>query len=164
MTLLPCPVCNFLLSEPPEDFTFCPSCGTHFGYHDVGRTYDQIRERWFANGMKWWSPVRPKPKDWNAITQLSAGPLGTITQSLALAELQPNAIAPDFDCFRRHKAAVRGVRFINESVPPAKSHRPVMSAKAQRVASVKPSVCAIKKVMAIAVDECLKQVYFGGEQ
>lgn len=110
MTLLPCPVCNFLLSEPPEDFTFCPSCGTHFGYHDVGRTYDQIRERWFANGMKWWSPVRPKPKDWNAITQLSAGPLGTITQSLALAELQPNAIAPDFDCFRRHKAAVRGVR------------------------------------------------------
>ena len=66
-----CPVCGFRMRYPPRDWHICPSCGTEFGYEDVGRTYEQIRSAWFDGGCRWWSPVEPSPPEWNPIEQLN---------------------------------------------------------------------------------------------
>ncbi len=66
-----CPVCGFdKLWEPAEDDFICPSCGTQFGYTDANRTHSQLRQRWIENGKQWYSPVFPKPLDFNADFQL----------------------------------------------------------------------------------------------
>lgn len=60
-----CPVCGFGgLSEPPENFVICPSCGTEFGYTDFMRTHDELRRRWIDGGLKWHSRVIPEPPNW----------------------------------------------------------------------------------------------------
>ncbi len=74
MVMIPCPVCNYLLSELPEDYDYCPCCGTQFGYHDAGRTYASLRQAWVSRGMPWWSPVRQAPDGWNAQRQLLKSP------------------------------------------------------------------------------------------
>jgi hypothetical protein len=66
-----CPVCGYQkLRRPPEDYLICPSCGTEFGYTDFSRTWEELREEWKANGMQWYSPVIPKPFDFNPTLQL----------------------------------------------------------------------------------------------
>ena len=70
MKTILCPVCNYPLDEPAEDFNYCPCCGTQFGYHDVGHTYQQLREGWIQRGMQWWSPVRKPPEHWDPKAQL----------------------------------------------------------------------------------------------
>jgi hypothetical protein len=73
----PCPVCGYQhnhWSEPAEaisySFDICPCCGVEFGYNDAGRTHEELRSRWVAGGMKWFSRVTPAPADWNPRAQL----------------------------------------------------------------------------------------------
>lgn len=71
-----CPVCAFTgLDEPPDDFTICPSCGTEFDYHDLIRTYEELRSRWIATGPAWHSSVIPAPFQWKGMEQLKRGGL-----------------------------------------------------------------------------------------
>ena len=65
-----CPVCGFLMDEPPADFNICPSCGTEFSYHDVGRSHEELRRIWLESGPAWWSKVDPPPPSWNPYRQL----------------------------------------------------------------------------------------------
>lgn len=67
-----CPVCNYPMHDPPEDFNYCPCCGTQFGYHDVSRSYSSLLNSWINNGMKWWSPVVKPPSGWNPNQQVAA--------------------------------------------------------------------------------------------
>jgi len=68
-----CPVCGYdRLTEPPVDFTICPSCGTEFGYDDAFITHSQLRDKWLRNGAQWWSPVDPRPDNWDPYLQVDA--------------------------------------------------------------------------------------------
>lgn len=67
-----CPICGYnRLKEPPEDFSICPCCGTEFGFDDFEVSHDQLRDRWIANGMPWFSRYTLPPINWNPVTQLS---------------------------------------------------------------------------------------------
>jgi hypothetical protein len=73
-----CPVCAYPdLSEAPYDehgcatHTICPCCGTEFGYDDAGNSHQTLRERWIANGMKWWSKRQAPPQAWDPVEQLN---------------------------------------------------------------------------------------------
>ena len=73
-----CPVCAYeQLSHPPTDFTICPCCGTEFENHTYYSTPEELRAKWVANGMQWYSHVRPTPKNWNPITQLITAGFGS---------------------------------------------------------------------------------------
>lgn len=64
-----CPVCGYPdLENPPEDHLICPSCGTQFGYDDVGHSYAELRKMWVASGAEWFL-ARP-PLAWNPWLQL----------------------------------------------------------------------------------------------
>jgi len=65
-----CPVCGFAMDQPPKDYAICPCCGTEFGYHTAGRTPEEIRQAWIRAGAEWWSPVDPRPINWDPFTQL----------------------------------------------------------------------------------------------
>jgi hypothetical protein len=66
-----CPVCGYdKLTRPPENHEICPSCGTEFGYDDVGLSYRELREEWLRDGAVWFSPVRLPPPGWNPFDQL----------------------------------------------------------------------------------------------
>lgn len=81
-----CPVCGYPeLAEPPwtnEEGSdeICPSCGTHFGYHDAAGgdaarrevAYRQRRDAWKAGGCRWFSPATPAPQGWNPKAQLAS--------------------------------------------------------------------------------------------
>jgi len=68
-----CPVCGYdRLSEPPQDFTICPSCGTEFGYDDACASHAQLRRTWLQNGAQWWSPVDARPNNWDPFLQVAA--------------------------------------------------------------------------------------------
>ncbi len=110
MVIIPCPVCNYRLSEPPEDFDYCPCCGTQFGYHDVGRTYASIREAWINRGMPWWSPVRQAPKGWSPHLQLLQSPLPD--------NRSPHQFAPGLSTTGKHadSHASQGLR-LSEQIP-----------------------------------------------
>lgn len=66
-----CLVCGYnQLLEPPEDYAICPCCGTQFGYHDSGATYEELRSEWRAAGAPWHSRRVLPPANWNPIEQL----------------------------------------------------------------------------------------------
>jgi len=65
-----CPVCGYEMDDPPRDYNICPSCGIEFGYHDAGRTYEELRRIWLDSGARWWSPVDRKPPGWDPYIQL----------------------------------------------------------------------------------------------
>src|SRR2546423_638079 len=69
-TMNTCPVCGYIMRYPPTDHHICPSCGTEFGYDDVGIGYALLRERWVQAGARWWSPVDPQPENWRPYEQL----------------------------------------------------------------------------------------------
>ena len=71
MTKYLCPVCGFAgLTDPPENFSICPSCGTEFGYHDVGVSWAELRALWLTEGAQWFSQVRLLPASWGPYDQL----------------------------------------------------------------------------------------------
>ncbi len=77
-----CPVCGYPgLDEAPykgnvgrgsASYEICPSCGFQFGYTDdaIHITFEQWREKWIANGMKWRSKGIAPPPGWNPREQL----------------------------------------------------------------------------------------------
>jgi hypothetical protein len=72
-----CPVCGYQhLVEPAYDehglptFSICPSCGTEFGYDDSATRHSELRRRWIAKRMPWWSSSTPSPPGWDPIGQL----------------------------------------------------------------------------------------------
>ncbi len=66
-----CPVCGFgELREPPLDFNICPSCGTEFGYDNFTTSFQELRERWIAQGAPWFSTATARPPGWNPSRQL----------------------------------------------------------------------------------------------
>ncbi len=66
-----CPVCGYdQLDEPAANHNICSCCGTHFGYHDVGHTWAELRENWLLKGAPWFSKAVPPPSDWNPVRQL----------------------------------------------------------------------------------------------
>lgn len=71
MTQYMCPVCGFLMEEPPCDYNICASCGTEFGLHDVNMTVDELRADWLRNGAKWWSNFQNAPAGWDPYVQVS---------------------------------------------------------------------------------------------
>ncbi len=92
-----CPVCGFILLNPPWEGDspsdeICPSCGIQFGYDDIikkmgdglraEKLYSRLREKWISNGMKWWSdnPLSPKPDNWDPKTQLAAAGLDEVNK------------------------------------------------------------------------------------
>jgi len=67
-----CPVCGYLeLPRPAQDDLICPCCGTHFGYHDYGATYEEIRSDWIARGALWFSRSIKQPNQWDPVKQLA---------------------------------------------------------------------------------------------
>ena len=66
-----CPVCGYdKLSEAPEHFTICSSCGTEFEYDDAFLSHMELRDRWFRNGAHWWSTIEPQPLQWDPYLQI----------------------------------------------------------------------------------------------
>jgi|SRR5579872_4961654 len=66
-----CPVCGYdQLDEPAANHSICPCCGTHFGYHDVGQSWSDLRAKWMLRGMPWFSSATAKPRDWKPVDQL----------------------------------------------------------------------------------------------
>jgi len=67
-----CPVCGYSeLPRPVQDELICACCGTHFGYHDYGSTYEELRFNWIARGAQWFSrSIRP-PNGWDPVKQLA---------------------------------------------------------------------------------------------
>lgn len=80
-----CPVCGYpALEEPPwtddeGSDEICPSCGTHFGYHDAAggdaarreEVYRRLRMAWRAGGCRWFSPRESPPPGWDPLQQLA---------------------------------------------------------------------------------------------
>lgn len=85
-----CPVCGFAIDflpwegDLPSD-EICPCCGTHFGYDDFAagkpedrpNKYKELRARWIAAGMTWFSRSEQTPKAWDPKKQLSKTNGGT---------------------------------------------------------------------------------------
>lgn len=64
------------MTEPPEGYYICPSCGTEFGNDDTLFSPDELRIRWFAKGAPWFSHATPMPMGWNPHAQLLRAILG----------------------------------------------------------------------------------------
>lgn len=73
----PCPVCGYgQMTEPPENYNICPSCGTEFGYHDLSKSHRDLRNKWLADGAKWFSFATPQPDIyWNGFLQVTSADL-----------------------------------------------------------------------------------------
>ena len=68
-----CPVCGYPeLPRVAQDDLICPCCGTHFGYHDYGSSYEDLRLEWIRKGAPWFSKSILRPDRWDAVKQLSA--------------------------------------------------------------------------------------------
>ena len=75
-----CPVCGYELGfeawkhDSPSD-EICLCCGIQFGYDDIlpdrAAIHWQWRERWIADGCRWWSRGRPAPSGWDPRRQLA---------------------------------------------------------------------------------------------
>jgi len=75
-----CPVCGFdQMPFPAEDNNICSCCGTEFGYHDLKRSHQQLREAWIARGCPWFSTAMLPATGWNAYVQMSSAGLVDIT-------------------------------------------------------------------------------------
>lgn len=68
--MINCPVCGYDQLTEPLRWSFCPSCGTEFGYSDRRRSHDVLRAAWINSGAEWDSVVIPKPPYWNQVEQL----------------------------------------------------------------------------------------------
>ena len=72
-----CPVCGWDgLAEAPYDkhgcasFEICPCCGVEYGFDDYKVSFEELRRRWIADGMAWWSGHSDPPPRWDANAQL----------------------------------------------------------------------------------------------
>jgi hypothetical protein len=71
MPFYSCPVCGYgQMPYPAARHEICPSCGTQFGYDDCVQTHRALRNAWLETGGPWFSPVHPRPEDWNPFLQV----------------------------------------------------------------------------------------------
>jgi hypothetical protein len=93
-----CPVCAYPdMTLPVEEGNLCPCCGTEFGYDDgaIGLTYEQIRDRWVADGAHWFSRVTQQPDNWDGLEQLAlAGHEFEVPDEDVAYSWQPEAVYP----------------------------------------------------------------------
>lgn len=56
------------------DHTICACCGTQFGYHDVTKTYRELRNLWLRRGGAWFDveDSHSPADEWSAWDQLDA--------------------------------------------------------------------------------------------
>lgn len=66
-----CPVCGFMMQEPPRDYNICPCCGTEFGHHDLNASIADLRKNWLKGGAAWWSSIDLPPANWDPYEQLT---------------------------------------------------------------------------------------------
>ena len=70
-----CPVCGYgRLTEPPENHAICPSCGTHFAYHDMGSSHAFLHQEWVSAGCPWFSQTTVEPDGWAAYRESLVAP------------------------------------------------------------------------------------------
>lgn len=52
----------------------CPACGFESGYtdDDQGISYAEWRERWAADGCRWFSTAIKRPDDWNPLKDMQS--------------------------------------------------------------------------------------------
>jgi hypothetical protein len=92
-----CPVCGYdQLVEPPANHSICSCCGTHFGYHDVGHSWSELREKWLLKGAPWFSHAVPRPARWNALEQLQR-----------LADIEAVRVSADSDVTKTTKVVIK---------------------------------------------------------
>lgn len=86
-----CPVCGYgELTDLPEHFSICPSCGTEFGYDDDMASHAELRQRWIAGGAKWWDIDESPPPFWSPVAQLrNIGYAPTNADLVAMASTEP---------------------------------------------------------------------------
>jgi hypothetical protein len=66
-----CPVCGYgYLDEDAMNHDICPSCGTEFGYDDVGFSHEELRKEWLRNGGKWFDRSITPPPHWDPWRQV----------------------------------------------------------------------------------------------
>ena len=66
-----CPVCAYdKMAEPPKSWYICPCCGTEFENDDDQMSHSDLRARWVASGVPWFSSAIKPPKGWNGYQQL----------------------------------------------------------------------------------------------
>lgn len=66
-----CPVCGYnRMLEPPQSWYICPCCGTEFENDDDELSHSELRSRWIARCVPWFSKAQKPPKNWNAYQQL----------------------------------------------------------------------------------------------
>ena len=77
-----CPVCGYdKMTEPPEGYYICPSCGTEFGNDDTLFTHEELRDLWVEHGAVWFSRATRPDYNWNPYQQLlNAGYIKSIAQ------------------------------------------------------------------------------------
>lgn len=93
MNYYQCPVCFYnQMLDPPEDFNICPCCGTEFGNDDFELNHAELRERWEAGGLLWFSKFTPQPFNWDPIAQITGlGQIRTIPISISVSVIDyPN--------------------------------------------------------------------------
>lgn len=66
----PCPVCGYPLDFPAADHNIFPSCGTEFGYSDLGRSHRELRANWLKAGAPWFDTSIGPPPDWNPYLEI----------------------------------------------------------------------------------------------
>lgn len=93
-----CLVCGFpaLTIAPYSDdgiasFDICPCCGVEFGYDDATRTHADLRARWVAGGMKWWSQSSMAPAAWDPTAQVAGLRMSRCHDALERFRLAPDA-------------------------------------------------------------------------
>jgi hypothetical protein len=77
------------MRHPPTDWHICPSCGTEFGYEDIGRTYQELRMQWLNSGMQWWSSATKAPENWDPVLQLVTGVFANPATAVFSAKVDP---------------------------------------------------------------------------
>jgi hypothetical protein len=68
-----CPVCGYgYLDEDAMNHDVCPSCGTEFGYDDIGMSHEELRKEWLSSGGKWFDRSISPPSHWDPWNQVIA--------------------------------------------------------------------------------------------
>ncbi len=91
-----CSVCGYdRLPRRPSDWLLCPCCRTKFGYSDVGRSTEQLRAEWIADGATWGSSYVAKPPAWDAVVQLrNIGYIPTNAEVILMSTGQGVSLVP----------------------------------------------------------------------
>jgi hypothetical protein len=76
-----CAACGYRYLQLPQrapsggaSHEICPACGFESGFtdDDQGISYEDWRERWVAEGCRWFSESKARPKRWNPMQDMHA--------------------------------------------------------------------------------------------